>query len=43
MVKKWVTAVGGTILVYSTEGKGTRFVITVPREATGVGADPTAW
>lgn len=43
MVKKWVTAVGGTILVYSTEGKGTRFVITLPREATGVGADPTAW
>ncbi|MCX8038620.1 MAG: ATP-binding protein, partial [Candidatus Sumerlaeia bacterium] len=34
MIKKWVTAVGGTIRVYSTEGVGTRFVITLPREAS---------
>jgi len=32
MVRKWVTAVWGTIRVYSTEGAGTRFVITLPRE-----------
>ncbi|KPL09197.1 hypothetical protein AMJ85_07045 [candidate division BRC1 bacterium SM23_51] len=42
MIKKWVTAIGGTVNVHSTEGKGTRFVITLPREATGVGEDDTA-
>ena len=36
MVKKWVTAVGGTIRVHSTEGESTRFVITLPREQTTV-------
>lgn len=36
MTKKWITAVGGAIRVHSTEGEGTRFVITLPREATTV-------
>jgi len=36
MVKKWAAAVGGTVRVYSTEGKGTRFVITLPRESVAV-------
>jgi signal transduction histidine kinase len=36
MVKKWVSAVGGTIRAYSTEGAGARFVITLPYEAVPV-------
>lgn len=35
MVKKWLTAVGGTIRVSSTEGEGARFVLTLPCEVAG--------
>lgn len=41
MVKKWVTAMGGTIRVYSTEDTGTRFAIILPSWTTALVEPPS--